>query len=69
MSYLSSGSGFLSGSLGNASRLAGLGGSRLLWPPLRTSIGFSTLFGRGSRWLGESWEDSWSGVSYTHLFS
>jgi hypothetical protein len=71
MSYLRSGRGFLSWSLlfGNASRLATLGSSRLLWAPLRASIGFSTLLGRGSRWLGEGWEDPRAGVSYTLMFS
>jgi hypothetical protein len=66
MSYLSSGSSFLGwGLLGNSSRLAALGGSRLLGASLRTSIGLGTLL--GDRWLRDSWEDSRAGVPYIHM--
>jgi len=49
--------------LSDASWLAGLGGSSLLWPSLGTSIGSRTLLRGSGRCLGDGGKDSRSGVS------
>ena len=71
ISNLGSSRSLLCGSLllGDTDGLAGFSGASLFWSSLCTSVCSSTLLGCSGGTLGDSGEDSRTGVSYVFVFS